>query len=393
MTFPRRLVPLALAVAVLSGCTTGGSADPSASPGAVPSTASPSPTGLPPQLVELGSFSSPVWVGPAPGDAQHLFLAEKTGRVLQLDRNGRVQRTVLDLRPQLSRGTEQGLLSIAFDPGFARNKRMYAYFTDKAGDNRLQAFTVFNGVAIVPQDLVSLPRPYPNHNGGALLFAPDGALLLGTGDGGSAGDPDDRAQNPVSLFGKVLRLDPMTGAARAGNPYPNNARVWATGLRQPWRMAFDTNGDLYVGDVGQSRREELNVVPPAEQSGANFGWSVLEGELEFKPGAVLRGSGPRIDPALVYDHTEGGCSIVGGEVYRGKALPSLTGSYVFGDYCLGRLWATTRTASGLSPLREVGVRVDALQAFGHDHDGELLVMSAEKLFRLGPPLAEDGPVG
>jgi glucose/arabinose dehydrogenase len=374
-----RLLPLALVAVLVASCS---SEPPTAQPSTAP-TATVSPTPLPPQLVPLGSFSNPVWAGVAPGDDKHLYLAEKNGRVLRLDRAGRVLRTVLDLRPQISReGGEQGLLSIAFDPGFATNNRMYAYFTDKDGDNRVQAFTVWNGVAIVPQDLLNLTRPYPNHNGGSLVFDRTGMLVVSTGDGGSAGDPDERAQRLASPFGKLLRLDPRTGEGAAGNPFPAYPKVWAFGLRNPWRFSFDTNGDLYLGDVGQSTEEELNVVPPDLQSGANYGWSVYEGNHVFKPKQVLNPRGQVVVPALTYQHKDAGCFVVGGHVYRGRAVPSLAGSYVFGDFCIGRVWAVERTARGVTPYREVGVRVQGLQAFGVGHRGELLVMSAEQLFRL-----------
>jgi glucose/arabinose dehydrogenase len=347
-------------------------------------TPSPSPSPARPQLalVPLGQFSSPVWVGPAPGDRAHLFLAEKTGRVLMLDAQGRRQGVVLDLRKQISKGNEQGLLSIAFDPDFTSNHRFYAFFTDKSGTNVVVAYPLVNGVAGPPQQLLGLSQPYPNHNGGLLLFDGTGMLLVGTGDGGSAGDPDNRAQDLASPFGKLLRVDPRTGLGARGNPFPAYPRVWAVGLRNPLRASFDANGDLYLTDVGQNREEELDVVPPGHQRAANYGWSVYEGDLFFKRDELLTGGGEQIAPALAYPHEEGACSITGGQVYRGTALAFLRGSYVFGDYCVGRLWAVDRTHVGVTLRRELGVGVAGLQGFGSDADGELLVMSAENLYRL-----------
>ena len=377
-----RLLALLAALALVAGCSESQVGQvPVPSPTRAPSA---SPTVPPPKLAlrELARFSSPVWVGPAPGDTEHVFLVEKTGRVLQLDANGRQQAVLLDLTKEISKGNEQGLLSIAFDPAYADNARLYADYTDKAGDTRVVAYTVRDGLATTPELLYSVRQPFSNHNGGQLLFDPTGMLLVGLGDGGSAGDPANRAQDLGSDLGKILRLDPKNGAAAPGNPYRQNPRVWALGLRNPWRFSFDTNGDLYLGDVGQSKYEELDVVPPQYQSGANYGWSVYEGDQRYKPDEHFTPGGPLIAPALTYLHEEGGCSITGGEVYRGRALRFLVGSYVFGDYCEGKLWAVERTPTGVTPYQELGVAVDGLQAFGHDLHGELLVLSAERLYRL-----------
>ena len=190
------------------------------------------------------------------------------------------------------------------------------------------------------------------------------------------------AQDLSSDLGKILRLDPRTGAGAKGNPYPQNPRVWALGLRNPWRFSFAPNGDLYVGDVGQNKLEELDVVAPADQLGANYGWSVYEGNERFKKNEQFSTTGPTISPALTYLHADGGCSITGGEVYQGPALRFLAGKYIFGDYCAGKLWMVSRTPDGVTPLQDLGVKVDGLQAFGHDLTGELLVLSADKLYRL-----------
>ncbi len=388
------LIALAV-VSLLASCTAGSSTIVRPTPTAttlVPTTepASPSPTPsvtqtfAPVALKELGSFTSPVWVGPAPGDTEHLFLVEKPGRLLQLDADGRQQSVVLDITKLTSKGNEQGLLSVAFDPAYATNKRLYINYTDTEGHTRVEAYTVTGGVAHSPQLLLTVKQPYANHNGGLVLFDPDGMLLVGMGDGGSAGDPQNMAQDLSSDLGKILRIDPKTGAAAPGNPFPQNPDVWAVGLRNPWRFSFDTNGDLYLGDVGQNKLEELDVVKRADQLGANYGWSVYEGNEPFKPKQAFSTQGPLITPALTYLHSEGGCSISGGEVYHGRVLPSLEGMYVFGDYCAGKLLAVTRTATGVGPSGELGVGVDGLQAFGLDLRGELLVLSAEKLYRLVP---------
>jgi glucose/arabinose dehydrogenase len=336
-------------------------------------------------LEPLGTFSTPVWVGTAPGDSIHLFLVEKTGRVLQLDGSGRFESVVLDVSKRIATAGEQGLPSMAFDPDYATNHRIYTFLTDKDGYNRVIAYTVVDGVARAPEVLLQVDRPFANHNGGLVRFDPTGMLLVGIGDGGSAGDPDNRAQDLTDPHGKILRIDPRTGAGASDNPFPRAKRVWALGLRNPWRFTFDTNGDLYVGDVGQNRFEELNVLPRSRQSGANYGWSVYEGDSVFKKDQQITGGVAPVVPALTYSHTEGACSITGGEVYRGSRIGFLRGSYVFGDYCLGLLWIADRTPSGMSPIRELGLAVKGLQAFGRDLDGELLVLSSDKVFRLVPP--------
>jgi glucose/arabinose dehydrogenase len=346
------------------------SADPSPSPG----------LGL--TLTRLGEFSSPVWAGSAPGDPLDLYVVQKTGRLLEITSDGAVEHEVLDLSKLISHGNEQGLLSMAFDPGYAVNRRFYVDYTDTDGNTAVVAYTMVGGVGHKPQRLLTVAQPFPNHNGGLLLFDPTGALLVGLGDGGSAGDPQNRAQDLSSYLGKILRINPRTGAGLSDNPYPQNPRVWALGLRNPWRFSFDTNGDLYLGDVGQSETEELDVVPPRYQKGANYGWSVFEGNLRYKKDETFSTRGPLIAPAYTYLHADGGCSITGGLVYRGRAIPALVGTYVFGDYCTGRLLATKRTATGVLPPVLMGLKVDGLQAFGVDHDGELLVMSADTLYRL-----------
>jgi glucose/arabinose dehydrogenase len=387
----RRAAALVL-VLLLAGCATSGDTpDPvtprqtkTPTPTPTPSASSPAPP-PPLSLQTLGTYSSPVWVGTAPGDTLHLFLVEKTGRLLMLDGSGRFESVVLDVTKRITKTNEQGLLSMAFDPGFARNHRFYVFLSDKDDMNRVLAFTLVNGVARAPQELLAVARPFANHNGGLLLFDPTGKLLVGIGDGGSAGDPDNRAQNLGDPHGKILRIDPRTGAGAPDNPFPRYPKVWAFGLRNPWRFSFDTNGDLYIGDVGQSRVEELDVVSRAAQSGANYGWSVFEGELVFKKDVLVSGVAAPVVPALTYAHGEGACSITGGLVYRGSKVPFLKGSYVFGDYCLGQLWATDRTKTGVTPLRELGVKVEGLQSFGTDLEGEVLVLDAEKMYRVVTP--------
>ena len=333
------------------------------------------------RLDRLGSFDSPVWAGSPPGTPGELWVVEKTGRVLRLDAAGRRLGTALDLSAQVSKGAEQGLLSLAFDPSYARTGRLYVDYTDAAGDSQVVALTARAGTVdpTTRQPLLSVDQPYSNHNGGLLLFDRTGALLVGLGDGGSGNDPGNRAQDLSVPLGKILRLDPATGAPAAGNPFPGRPGVWAYGLRNPWRFSFDGDGALLVGDVGQDHVEEVDLVPPARQAGANFGWPRDEGDRRNRD---VRIAGATVAPALTYTHAGGACSVTGGEVYHGSALPALRGTYVFGDYCRGDLLGARRTATGLARPAPLGPHVDALQAFGHDAAGELLVLSADAVYRL-----------
>jgi glucose/arabinose dehydrogenase len=382
----RRTALAALCLLLAAGCVGSGTAappGPSASPSATPS---PTPTPTPPPLAlqELGAFASPVWVGAAPGDPAHLFLAQRSGTVLTLDAQGVRQGVLLDLSDQVSSGNEQGLLSIAFDPAYPRVPVLYVDYTDEDGDTRIEAYTVQDGQAVRPRLLLTVAQPYPNDYGGQLLFDRTGMLLVALGDGGNAGDPENRAQDLGSFLGKVLRLDPRTGGPAAGNPYPQNRYVWALGLRNPWRFSFDAKGYLYLGDAGQSHVEELDVVAPGIQRGANYGWSVYEGDDRYKQDQQFTPGGPVIAPAATFPHDEGWCSITVGSVYVGRALPELRGALLLGDYCKGRLLAVRRVGRGVGPALDLGVRAEALQGFGVDAQGELLVLTVDRLSRLVP---------
>jgi glucose/arabinose dehydrogenase len=382
----RRTALAALLLLLVGGCAgPGTAAPPSPSARATPAP-SPSATPTPPalELQELGTFASPVWVGPAPGDRAHLYLAQRDGTVLVLDAHGVRQGVLLDLSERVSRGQEQGLLSIAFDPAYPRVPQLYVDYTDEDGDTRVEAYTVRDGRAVQPRLLLTVAQPYPNHNGGLLLFDRSGMLLVALGDGGNAGDPENRAQDPASFLGKILRLDPRTGGPARGNPYPQNRYVWALGLRNPWRFSFDAKGYLYLGDAGQSRVEELDVVAPAYQRGANYGWCGYDGDDRYKQDQPFTPGGPVIAPAATFPHEDGWCSITVGPVYAGRALPELRGALLLGDYCKGRLLAVRRAGQGVGPALDLDVRAEALQGFGVDVEGEPLVLTVDRLSRLVP---------
>ena len=381
----RRTALAALCALLAAGCASGPAAPPRPSASASPAP-SPTPTPTPPalELQELGSFASPVWVGPAPGDPTHLYLAQRSGTVLTLDAQGARQDVLLDLSHAVSTGNEQGLLSIAFDPAYPRVPALYVDYTDEDGDTRVEAYTVEQGHAVRPRLLLTVAQPYPNNYGGQLLFDRTGMLLVALGDGGNAGDPENRAQDLGSFLGKILRLDPRTGGPARGNPYPQNKYVWALGLRNPRHFSLDAKGFLALGDAGQSKVEELDVVPPGLQRGANYGWSVYEGDNRYKQDQQFTPGGPVVVPAATFAHDDGWCSITVGPVYTGRAVPSLRGALVLGDYCKGRLLAVRRVGRGVGPPLDLDVRAEGLQGFGVDTQGELLVLTVDRLSRLVP---------
>ena len=348
---------------------------PTATPTATPTpaaTAAPTPTATATQAVPpaapapvrfvdaLGGrrFDRPIEAVPYPGG--RVLIAEQSGRVLLLGAASGEGGTFLDLRPQVSRnGNEEGLLSITLDPGFAANGRLYVYYSVEDGPRRtrLSRFTVAGVAADPASELVILevPQPFSNHNGGAVRFGPDGMLYLGLGDGGSGGDPLGSGQDLGTLLGAMLRLDVrQTSEAEryrvpADNPFLGaagaRAEIWAYGLRNPWRMAFDPlRGELWVGDVGQSNIEEIDVVV----RGGNYGWNRLEGDDCFQPRSGCDRSGT-VAPVASYDHGDG-CSVSGGVVYRGADVPELAGAYVYGDFCSGRVWALDAASRGAPVL-------------------------------------------
>ena len=317
-------------------------------------------------------LDSPVFVTAPRTEPGKLYVVEKTGRILVLVNGKRRAQPFLDIHTQVSNGGEQGLLSVAFDPAYATNHRIYVDYTDTSGDTRIVRYTT-NGTAAIPKtrkQLLFVNQPYENHNGGLVAFGPDNRLYVGMGDGGSGGDPGNRAQNLGSRFGKLLRLG------------PSGWQIAAYGLRNPWRYSFDrANGDLYIGDVGQGSWEEVDYVARRAAGLVNFGWSVYEGRTKFKD-APLNTRGRLVGPVQVYNHDSGDCSVTGGYVYRGSAVPAAVGRYFYGDYCTGNLWSL-RVANG----KAVGVsrlgQLPQLSSFGEDARGELYATTLTgSLFRL-----------
>jgi glucose/arabinose dehydrogenase len=299
-------------------------------------------------------FDSPVYVASAPGDARTLYVVDQPGRILALSRGRR--RVFLDIRDRVRAGGEQGLLSVAFHPDYARNHRYYVDYTDRDGNTRVVEYPV-------GRQLLFVRQPYANHNGGQLQFGPDGLLYVGMGDGGSGGDPGNRAQNLATPLGKLLRIDPLKPKAR-----------WFTagyGLRNPWRFSFDrARGDLWIADVGQNAWEEIDLRRRGQLARRwNYGWSILEGRHRFKAGSLNRNA-PYVAPVHEYSHAAGGCSVTGGYVYRGTAVPAARGRYFFGDYCSGLVWSLQDGKARREPFK-----VGELTSFGEDARGELYLVS------------------
>jgi glucose/arabinose dehydrogenase len=306
-----------------------------------------------------------------------LYVAEKTGRVVAI-RDGEVDaEPVLDLTGEVSQGGEQGLLGLAFAPD---GDHLYTNHTDLDGHTRITEWAMAGDVVEVEsrREVLFVEQPFSNHNGGNLAFGPDGFLYVGLGDGGSGGDPLGLAQSLDSLLGKMLRIDPRPSDGDAytiprGNPFADRAgarpEIWALGLRNPWRYSFDAaTGDLWIADVGQSAREEINR-QPAGEGGQNYGWDRLEGTLPFE-GEAPPDAAP---PVYEYGREDGG-TVIGGYVYRGSDIPALAGTYVFGDFFETELRGLQVTR-GEARVRDLATGVENLAAFGQDARGELYVLS------------------
>jgi glucose/arabinose dehydrogenase len=320
----------------------------------------------------VGGLRAPVALVARPGDRTRLFVAEQAGRVRVVERGRLRARPYLDIRRQVRSGGEQGLLTLAFNP---RGDRLYAMFTNRAGDTRVVRYAAGRATAVrsSARTLLALDQPFANHNGGTLVFDDRGRLVLGLGDGGGAFGPRERAQSARSRLGKLLRFDPARPEA--------GWRIVATGLRNPWRMAFDrATGMLWLGDVGQDRVEEIDALwlPEEGQRLPNLGWAAYEGNLPL--GRKPLGDGVLVWPVAGYRHEGGHCSVAGGTVYRGRRIAAMRGRYVFGDFCRGTLWTLDARAAEdpeAVDLRREAARLPGLTSFGEGPDGELYALSAQ----------------
>lgn len=331
----------------------------------------------------VDGLERPLYVTHAGDGSGRLYILEQPGWVRVLEDGRLLETPFLDLTDRvLSRGNEQGLLGLAFSPDFRESGIFYIHYTGRPdGRTVLSRFRLRDGDprrgdAASEEVLLTVEQPYANHNGGALLFGPDGYLYLALGDGGSAGDPENRAQNLDSLLGKILRLDvsqPGPYRIPPDNPFvggQGREEIWAYGLRNPWRISFDrATGDLYIADVGQNAIEEVNFQPAGSPGGENYGWRVWEGSRRYAqgeaPGAVF--------PVAEYTHAEGGCSITGGYVYRGQAIPALVGIYLYGDYCTGYIWGLKQQDGQWQTGRLLDTSLN-ITSFGEDEAGEVYVV-------------------
>jgi glucose/arabinose dehydrogenase len=397
-------VILPLAIMLLVAC--GAWASPP--PAIAPPRASPSASSVPvaaaafdPQTLDLrveqvvSGLDQPVHVTSANDGSGRLFVVERPGRILIVRNRSIVPQPFLDIRSIVgSSASEQGLLSVVFHPRFTENRYLYVNYTDRNGDTVIARYTVSSNPDIVDAGsaatLLFIDQPAANHNGGLLVFGPDGYLYAGMGDGGGSGDQFRNAQNLSSLLGKMLRIDVDAAfpyAIPPDNPFigvedarPEN---WAFGLRNPWRFSFDrATNDLYIADVGQNRWEWVHLHPAGAPGGQNFGWPILEGSHCFPETVACNKAGLPM-PIAEYSH-DLGCSITGGHVYRGTTYPHVAGVYFFADFCSGRIWSLDRHPNGTWRQTQVGDTDLRVSSFGEDQNGEQYLTSLQPggLYRL-----------
>lgn len=345
-------------------------------------------------------LDAPLYLTHAGDGSGRLFVLEQDGRIRVIENGRLVERAYLDITDRVSSGGERGLLGLAFTDDFEESGRFYVNYTDRSGDTIVARFTADDPASDAPrvrgpQTVLKVKQPYANHNGGCIKFGPDGYLYIGMGDGGSGGDPQNNAQNPKRLLGKMLRIDVESGgsgdkpyAIPEGNPFADGdgaPEVWMTGLRNPWRFSFDRKtGAMWIADVGQNAIEEIDVAEP-RVGGQNWGWNAFEGTLDYEGGSGRDGEFKM--PVAEYPRDEGQ-SVTGGYVYRGTQYPQLDGVYLYADFAAGwiagmRSEEATAAEPGRAPTRRLLDDVGSPASFGEDEDGELyLVDLGGKVFRI-----------
>jgi glucose/arabinose dehydrogenase len=329
------------------------------------------------RLVRVASgLDSPTHLAAPSSEPNRLYVVEQAGTIRVIENGKLLPTPFLDIRALVRSGGEQGLLSVAFHPDYASNRLFYVDYTNTDGDTRVVEYRSGSGGA--PQrvrELLAVEQPYPNHKGGQLAFGPDGKLYVGMGDGGSGGDPENRAQNLSSQLGKLLRLDVDNAGA--------DWEIAGYGLRNPWRFSFDRKtDDLYIGDVGQGEWEEIDYLPASRLGElVNYGWDVLEGSHSYED-KQPNSAGALVGPIFEYDHGQG-CSVTGGFVYRGTKVPPAQGRYFLGDYCSGRIWSLVVKDGKATRVKRHPFTVDQLSSFGENARGELfLVSQSGTIYRL-----------
>lgn len=352
-------------------------------------------------LKRIGSFDEPTYVAAAPGFPTLLFVVEQRGEVAVLHRGKQLRHPFLDIRGLVGAGGERGLLSIAFPPDYRQSGRLYVYYTDRAGNIRLDEFRRRSPTRAnlgSRRTVIEIAHPVnANHNGGQLQFLGD-LLYFGTGDGGSAGDPPNNAQNKESLLGKLLRIDPRPSGGQPysvppDNPFvgkPGRDEIYSYGLRNPFRFSFDTTTAaqprIAIGDVGQNRFEELDYTTVTGAAGANFGWDALEGFHRYEEeNSGTADPGDTIKPIMAYSHDRdgGSCTIIGGYVVGPGGPTPLRGRYLYADYCSGVMRSLVPHLSRASDDRRIGLAVSSPTSFGEDDRGRIYVCSQQgQIFRI-----------
>lgn len=348
-------------------------------------------TRLPLRTPEGNAYEAwrPLFITHAGDGSGRLFLVEQGGKILVIDPETNVASVFLDVSELVTWDantqayTERGLLGLAFHPDYADNGRFYINYTDRQGATKIARYRVSDDANVANADsaeiLFTMPQPFANHNGGHMAFGPDGYLYVSLGDGGAANDPLAAGQNPRTLLGTILRLDINTDAGYAippDNPFVGSDagadEVWAYGLRNVWRFSFDrATDDLYLGDVGQNQWEEINFEPADSPGGVNYGWNGYEGTHVFNQRAVADNA---VMPIAEYNHSQG-CSVTGGYVYRGEAIPELEGLYFYGDYCSGNIWVAYRDEAMNWQSTLFTDTPHQISSFGQDEAGELYVIN------------------
>jgi glucose/arabinose dehydrogenase len=340
------------------------------------------------RLVKIGDFASPLYVTAPPNDRRRVFVVEQAGRIVVMRGGKRLPQPFLDIRSKVTAGGEQGLLSMAFAPDYSQSGRFYVYYTERSGKEAIWEYRRTNddrADAGSARLVLRMADPEANHNGGLMVFGPDGLMYVGTGDGGGGNDQHGargNAQSLGSLLGKILRIDPRQSGSRpytvpSSNPFVGRSgarpEIYAYGLRNPWRFSFDrATGDLSIADVGQDAVEEVDFVRKDRGRGANFGWRPWEGRSrnfdERAPGAIF--------PVITHSHGDGFCSITGGYVVRDRGVPGLYGRYVYGDFCEGRIRAAALRAGRRTTGKVLSLpKVDGLSSFGEDVAGRVYATS------------------
>lgn len=340
------------------------------------------------RLQRIANFVQPLYLTSAPADASRVYVVQRGGQVMLLLKGHKQSQPFLDLSASVStQGSEQGLLGLAFAPDYAQTGFLYVDYTSKSGDIEIVRYRRSASSANLadPASAHTVLRidhhAFPNHNGGQLAFGPEHDLYIGVGDGGGEDDPNNNGQNTDTLLGKILRIAPTAAGGYtipSTNPFAGQAgkraEIWAYGLRNPWRFSFDrTSGDMILGDVGQDQQEELDFVAAGTGAGANYGWSVWEGNRRNKTGQAPHA----LAPLLVAPHSSGYCAIISGYVVRDRSLPSLYGRYLFGDYCHPAIESVKLTPKKASGLRASGLEVSALSSLGEDASGHIYATSLD----------------